>query len=93
MTNESRLGDPPHTKYSRRIHLRIAAIVLLITLGLAAAAPAFADRYDQRRAGHPLRIAAYIVYPIGALLDILIMRPAHWLFSQEPYKGAVGHDD
>ncbi|MBW2294327.1 MAG: hypothetical protein JRG89_19335 [Deltaproteobacteria bacterium] len=66
---------------------------MAISIGLAAASPAFADRYDKRRAGFPLRIVAYVVYPIGALLDVLIMRPAHWLGSQEPFKSAVGHED
>jgi len=72
---------------------RIVALALAISIGLAAASPAFADRYDKRRAGFPLRIVAYVVYPIGALLDVLIMRPAHWLGSQEPFKSAVGHED
>jgi hypothetical protein len=68
-------------------------MVLLVAVSLAAASPAVADRYDKDRAGHPLRIVAYVIYPIGALIDILFMRPAHWLISQEPFKDAVGHDD
>ena len=68
-------------------------MLLLISLALATAAPAVADSYDEHQAGHPLRIAAYLLYPVGALIDILIMRPAHWLISQEPFKGAVGHKD
>ena len=75
------------------IRRRLVALGLALAIALAAASPAFADRYDKRRAGHPLRIAAYIVYPIGALLDVLIMRPAHWLVSQEPFKSAMGHED
>lgn len=78
---------------ARSIGRRVAALVLLVSIGLAAASPAFADRYDKHRAGHPLRIAVYLIYPIGALLDVLIMRPAHWLISQEPFKSAVGHED
>ncbi len=72
---------------------QVAAIVLLVTMSIAAASPAFADRYDKKRAGHPLRIAAYVLYPVGALLDVLIVRPAHWLISQEPFKSAVGHEE
>ncbi len=68
-------------------------LLLSGALLVASASPAFADRYDKRRAGHPLRIAAYIIYPVGALLDVLIMRPAHWLVSQEPFKSAVNHED
>ena len=76
-----------------RLRHRVLAGVLAIAMIIAAASPAFADRYDKRRAGHPLRIAAYLVYPIGALIDVLVMRPAHWLISQEPFKSAVGHRD
>ena len=72
---------------------QVAAIVLLVTMSIAAASPAFADRYDKKRAGHPLRIAAYVLYPVGALIDVLLVRPAHWLISQEPFKSAVGHED
>jgi hypothetical protein len=72
---------------------RIVAVAVAMTIGLAVASPAFADRYDKERAGFPLRIVAYIIYPVGALLDVLIMRPAHWLVTQEPFKSAMGHED
>lgn len=72
---------------------RALALFLTLTWVVASASPAFADRYDKHRAGHPLRIVAYFIYPVGALIDVLIMRPAHWLISQEPFKSAVGHED
>ena len=83
------------TPASRRTGLgrKIAAVLLVVSLSIAAASPAFADRYDKKRTGHPLRIAAYVLYPVGALIDVLIFRPAHWLVSQEPFKSAVGHED
>lgn len=93
LADVSRPGDSPHAKVPRAIGRKIAAVVLLVSLSLASASPAVADRYDKKRAGHPLRIAAYVLYPIGALLDVLIMRPAHWLVSQEPFKSSVGHKD
>jgi hypothetical protein len=83
----------PQAKHTRVIGRRIAAIILLVSLSFAAVSPALADPYDKHRAGHPLRIVAYVLYPVGALIDVLIMRPAHWLISQEPFKGAVGHED
>ncbi|MFT5696954.1 MAG: flagellin-like protein [Myxococcota bacterium] len=76
-----------------RFRVGIVTTLLLVAMTLSAASPAFADRYDKRQAGHPLRIAAYFVYPIGALIDIMIMRPGHWLISHEPFKSAVGHQD
>jgi hypothetical protein len=67
----------------------IAAALLLC----GAAAPAFADEYDKSMAGHPLRIVAYALHPVGVAIDYLIMRPAHWLVSQEPMKTIFGHED
>ena len=68
---------------------------VLILVGLLAASvpgPARADPYDPKRAGHPLRIAAYVAYPVGVLLDYLIFRPAHWLAHRESVKPIVGHE-
>jgi hypothetical protein len=71
----------------------------LATLGLSmflmSAMPglASADEYDPSMAGHPLKILAYVLHPVGVIIDYLIMRPAHWLASQEPVQTLVGHDD
>lgn len=59
----------------------LAALLVLIW-GLAQATPARADEYDPQRAGHPLRVVRYALYPVGVLLDRAIFRPAwavgHW---------------
>jgi hypothetical protein len=72
--------------------LRRRAAVLggLLVLGLAA--PASADRYDPQKAGHPVRILAYALHPVGVMLDLLIMRPAHWIGSKEPLASFFGHE-
>lgn len=92
-----RKREPRQVPIAMPFGRRLTALALTLTLALAvvisSASPAFADRYDKKRAGHPLRIAAYVIYPVGALLDVLIMRPAHWLINQEPFKSAVGHED
>jgi hypothetical protein len=63
-------------------------------VALAGAAPAArADEYEADRAGHPVRILAYLLHPVGVLLDYLVMRPAHWLGHQEPFKTLFGHED
>ncbi|HZO08073.1 MAG TPA: hypothetical protein VFC77_01740 [Myxococcota bacterium] len=49
--------------------------------------------YEPLRAGHPLRIAAYILHPIGVILDYAIMRPAYWIGSHEPIRTLVGQTD
>jgi hypothetical protein len=65
--------------------------VLLVLGVLTAALPAQADRYDSRRSGFPLRIVAYVLHPIGVVIDTLIFRPAHWVGSHEPVKTLFGH--
>jgi hypothetical protein len=64
---------------------------LVAALFLAGATPVSADGYDAEYAGHPLRIAAYILHPIGVVLDVLIVRPAHFLVMHEPFKTLFGH--
>ena len=49
--------------------------------------------YEPLRAGHPLRIVAYALHPIGVILDYAIMRPAYWIGSHEPIRTLVGQTD
>lgn len=74
------------------MHPRRLVFVALFALCLAIAAPAAADRYDPQRAGHPARIVAYALHPIGVMLDLLIFRPAHWIGSHEPMATLFGHE-
>ena len=69
----------------------LAALALLACMALAAAS-ASADEYDARRAGHPLRVVAYALHPVGVALDWLIFRPAHWVGSQPGLSYLFGHD-
>ena len=84
------LLPPEEPPMSRR--RRLASLALSLPL-LFLAATASADEYDSRNAGHPLRIAAYILHPVGWAIDVLIMRPAHWLVSQEPLDEVFGHSE
>jgi len=72
----------------RTARLWIAALVL----GLAVP-PAQADEYEADRAGHPVRILAYALHPVGVILDYLVFRPAHWVGHHEPFKTLFGHED
>jgi hypothetical protein len=66
----------------------------LLALGLLALAPPVrADEYDPHYAGHPLRVLAYAVHPLGVAADYLFFRPLHWLGSHEPLKTIFGHTD
>jgi hypothetical protein len=49
--------------------------------------------YEPLRAGHPLRIIAYALHPIGVILDYAIFRPAYWLGSHEPIRTLVGQTE
>jgi hypothetical protein len=73
-----------------RIARTLAAFLVVVATALAATA---AERtYDPRRAGHPLRIAAYALHPIGVILDWLIFRPAWHIGGVEPIRTLVGRD-
>lgn len=72
---------------------RTVSTLLLALPLLLLAVPASADRYDPERAGHPLRIIAYVLHPVGVALDYLIMRPAHWVGSHEPFATLFGHEE
>lgn len=69
---------------------RIAVLALALALWLPLAAGA--EEYDPRRAGHPLRIAAYCLHPVGVILDYLIFRPAWYIGGHEPIRTLVGRD-
>lgn len=69
-------------------------LIATLTLALALWLPlrSSAEEYDPRRAGHPLRIAAYAVHPVGVILDWLIFRPAWYIGGHEPIRTLVGRD-
>jgi hypothetical protein len=67
-----------------------AALAVAFALG---SPPAGADDYDPLRAGHPLRIVAYAAHPVGWLLDVAIMRPAHWIGHLPGLRAIFGHTD
>lgn len=77
---------------SRRFRTSLAALAL--APALLAPLPAAADDHDPKYSGHPLRIAAYVVHPVGVIIDVLIFRPAHWLVHRgEWIETLFGHED
>ena len=75
----------------KRLRRWIAPVIVALTLA-GSAAPVLADEYNPQRAGHPARMIAYMVHPVGVMLDLLIFRPAHWLGSFEPVAKLFGHE-
>lgn len=61
--------------------------VLSVPFRPAAAVP---DEYDGSQA-HPLRVAAYLIHPIGYVAEWLIFRPFHYLVSLPQTEKAFGH--
>lgn len=60
----------------------IALLALLGTLTMPTLARA-ADEYDDSQS-HPLRVATYLVHPVGVALEWVIFRPFHLLTSSNP---------
>ena len=80
-------------KWLRGVRRVSCAVLALCMIAIASAAPTRADDYDEKSSGHPLRIIAYVLHPVGVAIDYLLLRPAHWLGSREPMKTIFGHED
>jgi len=71
----------------RLIAIGLLAVTLTLTAGMAAAAP---DEYDDSQS-HPLRMAAYLLYPVGFTAEWLFFRPFHYVVSQPYLEEFFGH--
>ena len=75
----------------RRLALALSLVSLVVLLtALSGAASAGTTRYNPERAGHPLRIIAYMLHPVGVAADTLIFHPAWWLGTHEPLRTLFG---
>ena len=54
--------------------------------------PVDSRRYSSTDAGHPVKIAYYVVYPVGFLIENLILKPVWWLGQREPFRTVFGVD-
>ena len=77
----------------RRLGRVLRAAVLALALLALSVPGGAADDYDSKEAGHPVRVAAYVLHPVGVILDTLIFRPAYWLGSHEPLRTLFGRTD
>lgn len=82
------------TSRARRLHPRSIwiGVLCVIAFGLAATS-AQAGEYEPSNAGHPLRIVAYALHPVGVVYDYLLLRPAFWVGSHEPFRSLFGRTD
>ncbi len=78
----------------RRMGRRSAGLVLAfgIAFGCLSAPSGVEARqeYDPTRAGNPLKIVYYVVYPVAFLVDRLIFRPAYYAGQWEPFHTLFG---
>ena len=86
------------TMIRERVHRirRAMSASLILCLALVAAPLAAEDShepYDPQEAGNPVRVVAYILHPVGVVIDTLIFRPAYWLGRQEPFRTLFGVTD
>lgn len=82
----------PAPQKATPLRRRLGALLFVGAL-LAAGSPALGHDHDSTRSGHPLRLVAYIVHPVGVILDTLILQPLHWLGSHEPIQTLIGHQE
>ncbi len=68
----------------------LVAVVALLLAGFVGTAVAAPDDYDDMQS-HPLRVAAYLIYPVGYSLEWLIFRPFHYLVSRPSLEPVFGH--
>jgi len=71
----------------RLVAAGLLAVTLVFTAGPALAVP---DAYDDTQS-NPLRVAAYLVYPIGFTAEWLIFRPFHYIVSRPYLEPVFGH--
>ncbi len=76
------------TRARQALCLAAAAGIILFT---ATVGDAQADTYDPKKAANPVRIVAYIVHPVGVLLDYGIARPCFWVVQREPFSTIFGY--
>jgi hypothetical protein len=71
----------------RLVAAGLLLMFLAVTAGSAAAIP---DDYDDSQS-YPLRVAAYLIYPVGFTAEWLIFRPFHYLVSRPYLDQFFGH--
>lgn len=76
----------------RSVRMKRKLGIALLALGLVALTiPAAAHRYTRHTDGHPLRVVAYVLHPVGVALEYGIARPIHWLVSRNDLDIVFGH--
>ncbi|GAB4324262.1 MAG: hypothetical protein Kow0059_19820 [Candidatus Sumerlaeia bacterium] len=70
---------------------KILAGVMMAACFVLLSGVASAHDYDRDDDGHPLRIVAYLMHPVGLALEYAIVRPIHHVASQPTWNVLLGH--
>ncbi len=68
----------------------LCALALVVTVIAAPISARAHDAYDDSES-NPLRLAAYGLYPVGVMLEWIIMRPLHFVVSNPQLERLSGH--
>ncbi|UCD59131.1 MAG: hypothetical protein JSV16_08590 [Candidatus Hydrogenedentota bacterium] len=68
-------------------------LLFSVALLLVPMRSAVSHELKPEEAGHPLRVAAYILHPIGYVLYHGIVKPAHWFISLPGTREVFGHKE
>jgi len=69
---------------------RLLSLGIVIGCLLAPQLASARSEYDPKRAGNPLKIVYYAVYPAAFLVEVLIFRPAYYIGQWEPFHTLFG---
>ena len=72
---------------------KISVLSLSLVLLLVFSAPAASHEIEPEEAGHPLRVTAYILHPVGYVLYHGVIRPAHFFISLPGMSQVFGHSE
>ena len=72
--------------------LLVLSLLAGFSLSTWGAENAQAAEYDPQDAGNPLRIAGYLLFPVGVLAEYCLMRPAFWIVQKEPFSTLFGYE-
>ena len=73
------------------VALMVASMVS-VTAHVASAADRYADEQQYEDAfSNPLRLAYYVIYPIGFTVEWLVMRPFHYIVSRPGLDRVFGY--
>lgn len=75
----------------KRSQIAMAALALWSLTGGVRPSLAAPDEYDDSQS-HPLRVAAYLLHPVGWLTEWIVYRPFHFIVSAtKPQEAFFGH--